>query len=186
MLKSRTARLGALSVAALAAFGATATAAGPPTPVSTSGKKVESVGTVPTPTSFAFSGNTAFVGGFGDESNPSIQGGIFVLKGGKATLVPGTAGPVFGLAAHKGKLYSTSGKTLNVWSWWNGTKFAHHKVLFTGPKRFSALNGVAWGPDNRLYAGVSLDDNGDHGPPKTPYEYSLLSFKPNGKDLKVV
>jgi hypothetical protein len=37
-----------------------------------------------------------------------------VLKDRKATLVPGTAGPVFGLAGHKGKLYSTSGRTLTV------------------------------------------------------------------------
>lgn len=190
MLKTRLSRVGALGAVGVAALGATATAAGPPAPVSTSGKKVQTLGVVPTPTSWAFAGRTTFVGGFGTESEdqktPPTKGGIYTIKGGKAVLVPGSKAFVMGLVAHKGKLYSSEGKSLVVRSGWNGTKFAHRKKLWTGPKKFSGLNGLAWGPNNRIYAGVSLANGGDHGPAKTPYAYSVLSFKPNGKDLKVV
>jgi hypothetical protein len=190
MLKTRLFRVGALGAVGVAALGATATAAGPPTPVSTSGKKVQSLGVVPTPTSWAFAGKTTFVGAFGTESEdgktPPTPGGIYTLKGGKATLVPGSAAFVMGVVAHGGKLYSSEGKSIVVRSGWNGKKFAHRKTLWTGPKKFSGLNGLAWGPDNRIYAGVTLADGNDHGPAKTPYAYSVLSLKPNGKNLKVV
>ncbi|HZE04353.1 MAG TPA: hypothetical protein VE127_03950, partial [Solirubrobacteraceae bacterium] len=76
---------------------------------------------------------------------------------------------------------------LLAWSRWNGKSFTSHRVIYTAPKRFDGFNGLAVGPDGRLYVGVDvgLTDHNDHGPAKTPYVYDILSVKPNGKHLKV-
>jgi hypothetical protein len=162
----------------------------PPPPVSTNGQTVQTVvnGGVGTPTSFAFAKGNVFEGDGGVEGpgqTPS-PGGVFLLKGGQATRLPGSPPFVGGLTWHKGTLYVSAGKQLLAWSGWDGTKFAKQKVLFTAPKKFTGFNGLGFGANGRLYAGVSLSSTGDHGPPTTPYGYDILSFNANGKDLKIV
>jgi glucose/arabinose dehydrogenase len=101
---------------------------------------------------------------------------------------------VAGLAWHKGALYISGGSIgpngpkfqILKWSGWNGKQFTKRHAIYTGPKKFSGFNGLAFGPDGRLYVGVSLADGNDHGPAKTPYAYDVLSLLPNGKGLKVV
>jgi len=38
---------------------------------------------IPTPTTFAFGGGQVFVAAFGDERNPKITGGVYVVKAGR-------------------------------------------------------------------------------------------------------
>jgi hypothetical protein len=57
-------------------------------------------------------------------------------------------------------------------------------VLYTAPKDFPGFNGLAIGPDHRLYVGVSLGQ-GDHGPATAPYQYDILSFSLDGRGPKV-
>jgi hypothetical protein len=194
MLANRTIRLAALTAGAVGVLGAgTAQAAGPPTPVSTTGKTVQTLGAVATPTSWGFLGKQAFVGGFGDEENNGAGGGLYYLKGGAATLVPGAGQPTFGVTTHRKTLYTSSVSfgakgpvsAITRWRGWNGTSFAHHKVIWTSPKNFSSLNGLAW-VHGRIYAGVGLSDNNDHGPAQTKYEYDVISVKANGTDTKIV
>ena len=45
---------------------------------------------VPTPTEFAVFAGRVFVGGYGNEANPSALGGVYLLRGGKAIRVPGS------------------------------------------------------------------------------------------------
>ena len=62
-------------------------------------------------------------------------------------------------------------------------------MIYTAPKGFDGFNGLAFGPDGRLYVGVDvgLTNGNDHGPAtqQTPFLYDILSLKPNGKDVKV-
>jgi glucose/arabinose dehydrogenase len=184
--------LAACTAATLGPCGALASAAGPPPPpTSTNGNPVQTVvaSGLGTPTSFAFGGGNAFEGDGGVEpSGPGTPapGGVFLLKGGTATRLPGSPPFVAGLAWRKETLYVSAGQQLLAWSGWNGTAFTQQKVLYTAPKKFTGFNGIAFGADGRLYAGVSLAMSGDHGPPTTPHAYELLSFNAKGKDLKVV
>jgi glucose/arabinose dehydrogenase len=138
---------------------AVASAAGaPPPPTGASGQKVTVVGVgVPTPTAIAFLGGQTFVAGFGDEEKPSVHGGVYVLKGGKAVRVPGSPAHVFGLAAAGSALYLSNGAQILRWSGWSGTHFAASKVVATGPKGFSGFNGIVV-KGSKIYAGVSLGD----------------------------
>src|SRR3954466_13884421 len=73
-------------------------AQGPPAPKAVSGHPVSAVAHgVPTPTSFAFASGRAFVAGFGDERNPKVKGGVYLLAGGRAVRVPGSPAHVVGL-----------------------------------------------------------------------------------------
>jgi len=133
-------------------------------------------------------------GGAESGSGPP-HGGVFLLKGGTATKLAGSPNFVAGVVWHNNALYLSSGTVsgkaikwqLQRWSGWNGTTFTKHTVLWTAPKKLDGLNGVAFAPNGRLLVGVDLGltDGNDHGPAKTPYVYDILSFKPNGKDLKV-
>ncbi len=144
------------------------------TPPAVGGAGVETVARgVARPASFAFGAGTAFVSG---------ARGIFVLRNGRATRVPGLPS-AFGLAWHDGTLYGTSGATLYAWRGWNGTRFARTRVVFTAPE---ALNGVAVGPDGRIYLAVRLDEAFDHAADPTRYAQSVLSLRADGSGLRVV
>jgi glucose/arabinose dehydrogenase len=198
-MRGRTAALIAASAAlTTGAVVTSATAAsGPPAPVGAKGVTVKLFASgLATPTSFAFGGGNVFEGDGGHEGSNVPDGGVFLLKGGTATKLAGSPAFVAGLAWHKGTLYISGGEItaqgpkwrLWAWSGWNGTTFTKQKAIYTAPAKFDGFNGIAWGPDGRLYVGVDLGltDNNDHGPAnKTPYLYDILSFQPNGHGLKV-
>jgi glucose/arabinose dehydrogenase len=187
----------AFAGASLLAGGTASAAAGPPPPTAVSGHHVKLVASgLGTPTSFAFGGGTTFEGDGGNNQSGPPNGGVFVLKGGKATKLAGSPGFVAGLAWHKGVLYISGGSIgatgakfqLLKWSGWNGTSFSKKSVIYTAPKKFQGFNGIAYGPDGRLYVGVDLGllNGNDHGPnTKSPYLYDILSIKPNGKGFRV-
>jgi glucose/arabinose dehydrogenase len=189
VIGATTAAMGLLSSGALAA--------GPPPPTAANGATVEQVAAgLGTPTSFAFGAGTVFEGDGGNNQSGPPNGGVYVLKGGAATKLVGSPNFVGGLAWHKNTLYvssgtvAASGKKFQIlaWSGWNGTSFTKKKAIYTAPKKLDGFNGLAFGPDGRLYVGVDLGltDGNDHGPAnKTPYLYDILSMNSAGKDLKV-
>ncbi len=187
MLK-RALTLVGVAAAASGVFAASAAAAsGPPAPTATNGHTVQLVASgLHVPTSFAFGDGTVFEGDNGPESG-GPGGGVYVLKHGTATLVPNSPVLAFGLAWHKNALYVSSLNKLYVYSGWNGTKFAKRKTIVTEPKGFPGFNGLAFGPDGRIYVGVDVGQSNDHGPAtkKTPYLYDILSFDANGKHPEV-
>jgi hypothetical protein len=74
------------------------------------------------------------------------------------------------------------------WTGWNGRTFEHQRVIYTAPEGFQGFNGVAFGPDGRLYVGVDVGllNGNDHGPDSiSPFVYSILSFNANGGDMRV-
>jgi glucose/arabinose dehydrogenase len=201
-MRGRTAALiaatAALTTGGLVAS-ATAASGPPPPPKGVNGAKVKLFaqgGGLTTPTSFAFGGGNVFEGDGGSESSQIPNGGVFLLKGGTATKLDGSPNFVGGLTWRKGTLYvsgATAGASgiqfqLQAWSGWTGTKFTKQKVIYTAPKGFQGFNGLAFGPDGRLYVGVDVGllNGNDHGPASTsPFLYDILSLKPNGKDVKV-
>ncbi len=187
-------------VSAIAACGVicsgAAAAGGPPPPTSTNGHAVQLVASgLNTPTSFAFGGGKVFEGDGGSTESHPPNGGVFLLRKGTATKLPHSPNFVAGLAWRTGTLYISSGTftkqgpkfQLLAWSGWNGTTFTSRRAIYTAPKGFDGFNGLAFGPDGRLYVGVDvgLTDNNDHGPANTPYLYDILSIKANGRGLKV-
>jgi glucose/arabinose dehydrogenase len=152
--------LAALSVAAAIVVSVAFAAQGPPPPPkATSGHAVAVVARgIPTPTTFAWGAGHLFVAAFGSEEKPVLPGGVFVVSGGQATKVPGSPDHVFGLAWHAPTktLFLSTGPQILAWDGWNGHRFTHSRVVVTGPKGFPGFNGIALGPSENLYAGVSL------------------------------
>src|ERR1044072_3810652 len=127
-----TVRIAAIAVAvavAIAAAPARATAHAAPLPRS-AGQQTVTVVTrgVPTPTQFAVFAGRLFVAGYGDEANPDVVGGVYVLGRGKAIRVPGSPHHAYGLAAGKNALYLSTNHALLAWSAWNGTRFRKTRV----------------------------------------------------------
>jgi glucose/arabinose dehydrogenase len=176
---------------------AASAAPGPPPPTSTNGHKVQLVASgLKTPTSFAFGHGQIFVGDGGSEGNGPPNGAVYVLRNGHAIKVPSPFKFVAGLAWHNGKLYVSGGVLahgrpswrLVAWGGWNGKTFTARKTLFVGGPKFDGLNGIGFGANGRLYAGVDLGltDGNDHGPRTTsPHVYQILSFRPDGSDMQV-
>jgi glucose/arabinose dehydrogenase len=194
---TRAATLAALGML-VAAPAALAAKKPPPPPKSTSGRAVKTVvaSGLNTPTSFAFGRGAVFEGDGGAETNGPPNGGVFHLAKGHGTKLAGSPQFVAGLTWHAGALYVSGGTVsshgvswqLQRWSGWNGKRFAKRKVLYTAPQGFDGFNGIAFGPDGRLYVGVDvgLTDKNDHGPASTsPYVYDILSFTATGQDMQV-
>jgi glucose/arabinose dehydrogenase len=201
MYRRITAAAAAAVVLSVAAMTAAANGAGaPPPPKSTTGAPVALVAAgLYTPTSFAFGKGAIFEGDGGSESSKGPpNGGVFVLDHGKGVRIPHSPQFVAGLAWHRGTLYVSGGSLtgpntatwqLLAWSGWNGRTFTRRQTVYTAPKRFQGFNGLAYGPDGRLYVGVDvgLTDNNDHGPATiSPHVYEVLSLAPSGAGLKVV
>ena len=194
--------LGAALACGLIAVAAASAASGPPPPPkSPQGHMVTLVGAgggLATPTSFAFGDAQVFEGDAGQETSKVPDGGVFLLRNGKARKLDGSLRYVSGLAWHGESLY-VAGATILAgessvtwqiqrWSGWNGTAFASQTPIYTGPKKFQGFDGIAFGPDGRLYAGVSVQgtNDNDHGPAATsPYLYSILTMTDAGKGLRV-
>jgi glucose/arabinose dehydrogenase len=179
--------LAALAAVASLALVAGSGAAGPPLPKASNGKRVEVVGTgVPTPTAFAFTGSTVFAGS-GPNEQTNGPGGLFTVAGGKATKVPNTPPVVFGMAWRSNKLYVSTGETIVALEGWNGTKFSKETIVYaTEELGFPGFNGIAFGPDGLLYAGLALDEVYDHSADPFKPSQAVVSMTAAGEDFKVV
>jgi glucose/arabinose dehydrogenase len=164
--------IAALAAAIAPAAGAAAAKA-PPLPRGTGHWSVTLVARgVPTPTAFAFFAGRLFVAGYGDESDPHVAGGVYVLGGGKAIRVPGSPKHVYGLAAGRNTLYASTSPALHAWSDWDGTRFRTTRVVRTRAP-IGNFRGLALGPDGLLYVGA---DTVTVPPP--PASASLLAVDP--------
>jgi glucose/arabinose dehydrogenase len=126
---------------------------------------------VPTPTEFAVFAGRVFVAGYGDEHDPYVDGGVYLLAGGKALRVPGSPQHVYGLAAGRNALYLSTGQALLAWSSWNGRRFQKRRVIRT-PDGYGSFRGPAVGPDGLIYVGAESDPR----PSSAPTGNSSASF----------
>jgi glucose/arabinose dehydrogenase len=183
------------SIAAASGSAAVASAAAPPPKLFNGAKMSMFASGLRNPTSFAFGDGQVFAGDAGGEQKVP-NGGVYALNGGTATEIPKSPVFVAGMEFHNGVLYM-SGAVLShtgpqfqilAWSGWNGKTFTTRKVLYTAPPKFQGFDGLAFGPDGRLYVGTDtgLLNSNDHGPASlSPYLYEILSMDTSGKGLKV-
>lgn len=184
---SRISKMLAAAFLVTAVAGTTAVAAGSSGPTTRNGKAAQLVvNGVATPTSFAFGAGQVF---FSDGTPPpeAPVGGVYVIKHGAAVKLPGSPPLSFGVTWHKGTLYVSGPNDILAWSGWNGTTFAHQKTIYTvKSKKFTGFNGLGFGANGRLYAGVDLGNGNDHGPATGPFQYDVVSMTATGKHVKVV
>ena len=161
-------------VAAIALTTAASAAKDPPLPQAARHRTVTVVARgVPTPTEFAVLAGRLFAAGYGDEQNPDVVGGVYILGGGKAIRLPGSPRHVFGLAAAKNTLYLSTNRALLAWSGWNGTRFQKTRRVRTRAP-YGNFRAPAVGPDGLIYVGADTSL-----PPPTPnYSASLVSVDP--------
>jgi glucose/arabinose dehydrogenase len=151
---------------------------GPPPPTNPKHHPVTTVAQgVPTPVAFAFHNNHIFVAAYGAEDG-SAPGGVYILRNGGATHVPGTTeAPVTGIAWREGALFVASGTRLIRYSGWNDSAFKKSEVLFDSHGATAPFNGIAFDSRGRLFAGVSFtDDPYDHANDPTPFAQSVVRF----------
>jgi glucose/arabinose dehydrogenase len=160
--------------AAIALTAAAAAAKAPSLPQATGHQAVTVVARgIPTPTEFAVLAGRLFVGGYGNEANTKVTGGVYILGGGKAIRVPGSPEHVYGLAAGKNTLYVSTSQSLLALSGWDGTRFQTTRVVRT-PDGYGTFRGLTVGPDGLIYTGA----NTDPPPPKPNPSDSFLSVDP--------
>jgi glucose/arabinose dehydrogenase len=143
---------------------------------------------LPTPTQFAFYKRAVFVSAYGDPEDPTVKGGVFRIRKGQAGRLRNAPRTVAGIAWRKGtrKLYVSAKRRIVVMSRWNGHRFLRSRTIYRGPQGFTEFSGLAFGPDGRLYSGVTLNDTTDEKPDNGPFARSVVSMKPNGTDIQVV
>ncbi len=171
------------ALAAVIALTAPAAAAkAPPLPRATGHRTVTVVAHgVPTPTEFAVFAGRLFVAGYGDEHNPNVAGGVYILGDGKAIRVPGSPQHVWGIAAAKNALYLSTNQALLAWSGWNGTRFQKTRLVRT-PDPIGSFRGPAVGPDGLIYVGADT-----YPPPATPNaSASFVSVNPATGSTSVI
>lgn len=93
-----------------------------------------------------------------------------------------------GLAFHDGKIYLSDAGRISILSDSdNDGKLDTVQPIVTGlptwKHTFHSNNGIAFGPDNKLYVGVGATT--DHGPIQDQYEASILRMNADGSDLEV-
>jgi glucose/arabinose dehydrogenase len=178
----RTGIVAGILAAGVSALASIALGAGgpPPPPKAVNGHAVTVVARgIPTPTTFAFGGGHLFVAAFGDEEHPKVRGGVFVVEDGQARKLPGSPTHVFGLAWHAptATLFVSSGPQILAWTGWNGSRFTRSRAVVNAPKPFTGFNGIALGPAENLYAGVSLGDrkSDDYARGTTPWANDVVT-----------
>ncbi len=168
------------AAAAIVASLAMAAQGPPPPPQAVNGHSVAVVARgIPTPTTFAFGAGRLFVAAFGSEEKPMIPGGVYVVSGGRATKLPGSPAHVFGLAWYgpTKTLFLSTGPQILAWSGWNGRRFTQSRVVVTAPGHSPGFNGIALGPAENLYAGISLGDRkqDDYSRGTTPWANDVVT-----------
>jgi glucose/arabinose dehydrogenase len=107
---------------------------------------------VPTPTQFAVFAGKLYVSGYGNEQNPDVTGGVYMLADGKAIKMHRSPKHVYGIAATKDTLYLSTSQALVAWSDWNGTRFQKARIVKT-PPFYGQFREPAIGPDGLIYVG---------------------------------
>jgi glucose/arabinose dehydrogenase len=175
-------KVGVAALAAAVAVTAAAAAKSPPLPQATGHRAVTVVARgIPTPTEFAVFDGRLFVAGYGDEKNPKVTGGVYIVGGGKAIKVPGSPPHVYGIAAAKRTVYLSTSGSLIAWSGWNGTRFRTKRVIRT-PDGYGTFRGLTVGPDGLLYLGA----NTDPPPPHPNASDSFVSVDPATGATKIL
>lgn len=108
---------------------------------------------------------------------PDPEGGAAPVKA-----IGGVKGPL-GLLWYHSRLYVTSLGRVDVFSGLQGHAFAKHAAVIVEPKGHGWNNAIVAIGDGRLAMGISAAC--DHCVPKTIWSGTIVSFRPDGSDVRV-
>lgn len=111
--------------------------------------------------------------------------GIYMVAHAGATpvkMISGPKGPL-GLIWYRQELMVSSLGRVTIYFSLAGNHFEQQVVILRGPKGGGENNNLILAPDGRIVMGVSASC--DHCTPPTRWSASIVSFKPNGSDLRL-
>lgn len=111
--------------------------------------------------------------------------GVYVIaKAGAPALkvVSGLNNPL-GLDWYAGKLYVASVGRVDAYWGFDGTHFTGHRKILNGPLTEGENNLLVIAPDGRFLMGISATC--DHCIPTSKWDGAIVSFRPNGSDLRL-
>ena len=125
-----------------------------------------------------------FVSTAGETGKP-VDGVYVVTKGATPVKVVSGLVGVLGVAWHQNRLFVSSFGRVDVYGGFTGTSFRTHQTLLKGlPGGKEGWNDdLRIGPDGRFY--MAIGSGCDHCAPTKPLTATIVSFLPNGSDLKV-
>jgi glucose/arabinose dehydrogenase len=118
-----------------------------------------------------------------DATDQGTDGVYLVSASGAAAKVITDVHTPLGLLWYQGALYVASTGRVDVYSGFDGTAFTGDATIVTLPDGVGEVNGIALGPDGRISMGISAPC--DHCTPTSPWSAAVVSFLPDGRDLRV-
>jgi glucose/arabinose dehydrogenase len=88
-----------------------------------------------------------------------------------------------GLLWYRGALYVGSTGRVDVFSGLHGTTFATRRRILKLPAKVGESNNIVVTADGRMLMGISAPC--DHCTPKSKFSAAIISFRPDGRDLRV-
>jgi glucose/arabinose dehydrogenase len=112
--------------------------------------------------------------------------GVYLVRDGVSAPVEVLAGvpTPMGLVWHEGLLYVASAGGVDVYGGFDGTAFTTHGTVVVVIEGTGLVGGLALGPDGRFVLGISAPC--DACSPTEAWSASVLSFAPDGSDVRVV
>ena len=111
--------------------------------------------------------------------------GVYLIAhpGGAAVRVVAGLSDPLGLVWHAGSLYVSSLGRVDAFGGFDGRRFTRHTRILRGPVAGGENNQLVLAPDGRFVMGVTASC--DHCTPKSIWSGSIVSFRPDGGDLRV-
>lgn len=112
--------------------------------------------------------------------------GLYLIaqRGGTSAKVAGGLIDPLGLAWIDGKLFVSSLGKVTAFSGFDGRHFRSRHVILDGPVRGGENNNLVRAPNGRIVMGISASC--DHCIPASKWSAAVVSFNPDGSDIRVV
>jgi glucose/arabinose dehydrogenase len=113
------------------------------------------------------------------------EDGVYMIAkpGARALEVVSGLDDPLGLAWYRGRLYVASVGRVDAFGDFNGARFTEHTKILTGPVSGGENNLLVMAGDGRFLMGISATC--DHCVPTSRFSGSIVSFRPNGSDLRL-
>jgi len=111
--------------------------------------------------------------------------GVYVIakQGAQPLKVVAGLNDPLGLAWYAGRLYVASVGRVDAYGGFNGHRFTTHERILSGPVVSGENNLLVMAPDGRFVMGVTATC--DHCTPTSALSGSIVSFRPDGSDLRL-
>ena len=119
-------------------------------------------------------------------ANTHESDGVYVVASPDASpvrVIPATLKGPLGLVWIGAKLYVSSLGRVTEFSGLSGHHFSRQTTILTGPVPRGENNNLVRAPDGRLLMGIS--STCDHCVPKSKWAAAIVSFRPDGSDLRI-